>query len=770
AQSPAFCYCPRSAMNQLYLTPNLDSALAHAAGVIAGLRRDRPVAPARFLVPTNRAIRYVQGQLGDNLNLHVTPFLPLARAILSAAGSPADQLDDASRRHLLRHLLADLQEAGGLTSFSPVHEKPGFVAALIDWLGEMKSQGIRPDQVAAEAARTGLARDQQLAALFSRYQAFLQTNDVADDDGLLWLAADALAADNSLFANEAPLFILGFDQFNPTQRRLLAGLASRLPALTLYLLWDNSRPSGDLVLTRLAETRAELEEELGLQAAALPVSATSTKPALHHLRTSLLREPEGTPPAPAGFRAIAAASREDEVRWLLRDLKERLLAGADPSGIAVLAPQPSLYRRLLSTVGVEYGLSFPLPEPLKLNPAVAAFLNLIALAPDFPWRLTLETLRSPYIAQPWLNEAQLGLLEALTRERPVVAGREQWRFALRPLTLDEPDREDEDLGPRPLVARLEPDELAAIESGLLAFFDLVTPPDKATPRAFGQWLENNLLFPAEAGHSLALIDCAASEANTAERDQAALQLLLTQLRRLLAATDLTNGGNPISWENFRGYLTELIPEATGAPPALDNGLFFGALEEGRALQVDHLYILGLSEGEFPRPASPDIFYDPQERANHPLPLVRAQPAESATLWWQLLACPRAELTLLRPRFDESGALWVPSPYWDASLSLFPAFAPDELPLAPAPALERAASPTEVLNSAAATGATAVPARLTEPWAAAERALALERQRRSWAPPGPAEGILAAADITADLATRFGENHHWSASRLNRYGL
>ncbi|MCB0030396.1 MAG: PD-(D/E)XK nuclease family protein, partial [Anaerolineales bacterium] len=136
----------------------------------------------------------------------------------------------------------------------------------------------------------------------------------------------------------------------------------------------------------------------------------------------------------------------------------------------------------------------------------------------------------------------------------------------------------------------------------------------------------------------------------------------------------------------------------------------------------------------------------------------------------LLACPRAELTLLRPRFDESGALWVPSPYWDASLSLFPAFAPDELPLAPAPALERAASPTEVLNSAAATGATAVPARLTEPWAAAERALALERQRRSWAPPGPAEGILAAADITADLATRFGENHHWSASRLNRYGL
>ena len=54
----------------------------------------------------------------------------------------------------------------------------------------------------------------------------------------------------------------------------------------------------------------------------------------------------------------------------------------------------------------------------------------------------------------------------------MVAGRDQWAFAVRPLEMDAQDSEDEDLGPPPLAA--EPEISGAIEEGMMAFFDQKT--------------------------------------------------------------------------------------------------------------------------------------------------------------------------------------------------------------------------------------------------------------------------------------------------------
>jgi ATP-dependent helicase/DNAse subunit B len=195
---------------------------------------------------------------------------------------------------------------------------------------------------------------------------------------------------------------------------------------------------------------------------------------------------------------------------------------------------------------------------------------------------------------------------------------------------------------------------------------------------------------------------------------------------------------------------------------------FARLEEGRARVVDHLFVLGLSEGEFPTPPTADTLYAPDERENHPLPLIRFSPADDASLWWQVIGNVNKKLVLLRPYIDDNGAPWQASPYWDAVRACFTELQPERIPIADHPAPENAASQSELLVGLAQTGARTIPEELNHQWAYAQHADGIMRQRHSYNPPGEYEGVLRADSLTAELAERFGDQRVWSASRLNRY--
>jgi len=139
------------------------------------------------------------------------------------------------------------------------------------------------------------------------------------------------------------------------------------------------------------------------------------------------------------------------------------------------------------------------------------------------------------------------------------------------------------------------------------------------------------------------------------------------------------------------------------------------------------------------------------------------------LWWQVLANCRARLTLLRPRLDESGALWLPSPYWQAALEVFSGVQEQLLPVDERLEPGEAASPAELLISLAREGARAIPPEIEAAWQTARRAHAVMLQRRGWGPSGVYEGQLRAADLRSELGQVYGPDHGWSVSRLNRYG-
>jgi hypothetical protein len=163
---------------------------------------------------------------------------------------------------------------------------------------------------------------------------------------------------------------------------------------------------------------------------------------------------------------IAAPSREAEVRYATRSIKKLLLDG-----------HPTLSNRLtgdrqasLPAAGWRSFLgvwrAYPGGRKPYWQPAIAQLVNLLSLYPDFPWRQTMDALRSPYFRQPWLSAQQVDLLDQLTRQRPVVAGRDQWAYALQPSKALGESVDDDERRVDYLVNQLSPPELQDIESGL----------------------------------------------------------------------------------------------------------------------------------------------------------------------------------------------------------------------------------------------------------------------------------------------------------------
>jgi len=769
----------------LYLAPTSAVALDHASAVARSTQAHRSLARVSFLLPSGDAIHQLRRSLGDAMGVHLLQFYNLGSGLLARSDSTVREMTDTATRRLVHALLSEAVARGDLTTFKPVWDMPGFTAVLVEWLREMKTQGIPHQDVTAHALAGGNDRDRQLALLYDRYQVFLQGSGCADADALLWLAAEALENDLRLSIETGHLLVVGFDQFSPVQLRILKALASRLPRVSIYLLWDAARRADSLALSRLSGTRDALVAAFAPGVEWLGEAAGAIS-ALDRVRWSLF-EADGPPivdDIPRSIVTVAAPSRESEVRWALRTIKKMLLDGVAAEQITLLAPHPDAYAAIVAAVAGEYGVPVTGELQLAQAPAAAALFNLIGLAPDFPWRATFDALRSPYIAQPWLTAAQIELLDQLTRERPVVAGRDQWRFALQPIARrggDEALDRDEDMGSLPLAATVSPEELAAIEAGLTAFFDHLSPPSAATHHAHTLWVQEALLglFTGEeddgaaAGRpTLDLLE-RCRQGPDAGRDLAALAALLHGLRDLVQAAGLVPPGQDrvVSWEAYRTDVLEILPAVCLRSDPTHLAVSFGPLEAGRAVAVDHLFVLGLAEGEFPRLPPPDPFYTTAERAAHPLALVRPRPADDACLWWQVLANCRRTLTLLRPRFDESGAEWLPSAYWDEVVNRIDGLSDRlEAPKVGAtPGVADAASAAELIEALALSHAAAVPPELAQPWSVIANARRVLQQRISAARPGAFEGVLSAPDLVAHLNHRYGASRSWSASRLNCYG-
>lgn len=765
----------------LYLSPNLESVYRHCIQQIHESGSFDTPDLRRLLLPRQREISRFREQLSSVINVALYEFLGLTRDILREANSPLTALESFTIRRIVYDILSEMSENGQLTSFLSVWDKPGFVSMIIQWLREMKSQQIWVADYQRYADETNLERDRQLSLLYQKYNEVLELNGLADREGMQHAACKALEANPGLFAAGDSFFILGFDQFNPLQLTLIQSVASRKRNTCFYLVWDPDRDPDNLALNRFRRTREQLAQAFILDEVTIGDLAAGIAPALNYLKKSLFVNPDTIRPIleTDAIRFVAAPSREEEVRYALRNIKQLLLDGVPPGEIVLLSPHPDRYIPLVRAISREYRIRLDITERLANNPVIVAFLNCLSLYPDFEWSMTLEVLRSPYVKQGWLTSDQVEILDRCSRLHPVVSGREQWLFALRADAEKPGIPKDQNL-PEDEKVDCEPGgDLQAIEEGLTKFFDHLTPVEPGTARMYRDWVHGNILgdYPdieedePVITHSESLnLYQGVVQGLFQERDITALDTLERILANISIAGRLISEhhSREITWSEFYSELTGMIDSTSLPGNQIYDRVLFDTLEAGRGRTVKYLIVIGLGEGEFPSPLSADPLYSHQERSTHPLPMRIENPADDASLWWQIINNCTGQLTLVRPYLDDNGADWAPSAYWDEVMSKFEETKEYRIPIGKVSDVQEAASLSELMASLAVNHAKIVPAELSDRWHRALNARDIQLARLSQDITAPYEGFLEDPKILSDLGSQFDQNHIWSPSRLNSY--
>lgn len=773
---------------------------------IKSLKRRNPFDPVWVLLPTDLQINAFRTRLMAEANedtlfgLEFFDFYSLNARLLEVLGKPQRRAQDATRFRILRSVIEEQREH--LQHFTDIADTPGFVQLVANFTLELKQALIQPEQF-VDMVRT--EKDSDLSIIYFAYQDFLRQQNIVDREGEGWLALALLEADTITKLPIRMLVVDGYDQFSTVQTRLLNHLADRVPDTILTMTYEPHR--AETAHRRFAQTLARLlktdqDQRRWQRVEAQSVPEQQRDPALEHLSANIFQAKTQPADASHAVRLIEAPNRRREVQTVLREIKGLLLMGTPADQIAIVARDLTEYTPYFLENATTYGvpLFFSRGLPLRENPAVAAFLALIDLAHNqFRRREVMDALHSPYLLPPDFTLAQIDALERLTRRYAVVRWERSWLEAIAMAGSAPTNDDDEPLTEEQIAANQA--QMATLSASLEAFFARVTPPRRGTARQLIAWLEGLIGVDAQAEEEPSPTDSsfsiinqirAGTEPPLVGRDLAAIKCLKSVFVELMMAAELVNPGMVFKWDEFRRDLLIAIDQATIDPPRSTNRfgrVLLTTIYAVRGLSHDHLFVLGLSEGEFPAATPEDALYLDTERQQlnaQGIDLAtRAEAADESSLFYELVSLARQRLMLTRPYIDDNGAEWPASPYWRAVRETV-LTSTQRLPIAQRPSLDEAAYPAEVM--------TAVADMLNDPDGKHEGILAAHgwlmgkpSLRAAWNNARIGRGIehrRLAADIPHDrytgrlhdprlieqVARELDGNRRWSASQINEYGI
>ncbi|MBM3498702.1 MAG: hypothetical protein FJX74_08505 [Armatimonadetes bacterium] len=746
-----------------------------------------------LVLPTARAVREARERLVNEgrapglLDPRIFTFPQLAQLILNANHECATAIGAGARRLLLGQIIADLAARDGLTELAAVSRLPGFVVALGELIADLKRAAVRPEQFAAALSEAGLERPahRELAALYAAYQGRLTELGSYDEEGLFWLARDVLRAGRRRpLERIGEMIVDGFTDFTTTQLGMLAVLVERIPhgLITLDYSPDDEREG---LAPWFEDTRKRLQQFLnGVAVEHLPPGVQSGP--LAHLRAQLFRPGAGPKVSAEGrLHLLTCPGRERETREVLARVKGLLSAGrARPGDVAVIARDlpdraqeiEQAARRMGVPVHVECSRS-PTDAP-TVRAVLHAYETVIE---GYRREDVLALLRSTCFTFEAPASRNIGPEDvAWSAEKAlVVEGRRQWRERLPRLArrLARSRREDE-------AARAPRVEAAA--SALEEVFALL--PDPRRTGTAGERVAELREFIARTG----LWENAARGdlAEDASANLRALEQLEGALDELEHMGPGGAAGEGLSVAGFQRLLRDLLSDRA-ATPRSPAGERVSVLPPDRARQARfaHTFVLGLSEGAFPRRPREEPFFSAVElarleAAGVALERRRGPEAREPLLFHAAIASAEQELWLARPSAELDGRPLEPSHYLREVRRLFHDETLDaiEVPFSEVVPPAEAVATLEELTVRAMLDLGAPPPNgsvvahnalvASEPGPQLLRrlvqAVSLEELRDSRAPTGAYVGEFSNAAAVADLAGALGPDHRFSPTDLAVY--
>ncbi len=602
------------------------------------------------ILPTATAVRFARQRLlaenGVLLGYGPVSLAALSRAFLDLDGAPP-ALGRAALMELARRAAAE-------TPLAPVAAKSGLTGALVRVFDRLSAAGPDPDRTAARIKslnRPGLTR---LAEVFADFRRLLGEMGALDPQALAWRAVKAVER-----AERPPALLVGVEEievahiedFSPPQLALLNALAERGWRVTIRLPFQPGEAGhgANQAAFYAVESLERPSDNLEL----IPTEiADASSGKIKSLIQVLCQTGQNKVDIGDRLVRLVAPGLYPEIEAVGRRVRALIDQGVKPDSIGLIARDlAGLTGQMIEDVGRRFAtpLDFRRGRPLNETGPAAVLLAGLDLAVDRPDKADLLRLaESVYFDRP--PGFGPGGLGRVIREAGLLPGRSRsWSAQLT----NHAKRLEGEAAETALAA------VAALErlTGLFEPFGRPLTPAEGLDRL--KQIASELVL-AEEPLWLALRDRSAAEAFLAA---------LEETGRDLSRAGLLN--QRLDPAGFRSLVrAALVDRNVSFSRREPGGVRVLRLEDVRGLSFEHLFLVDLCEGDWPRAPAPDPFLsdDDKFRLNKALGgnlfrTTRRHYRRERLLFLTALAAARGGVCLSRHAWDAEGKPKLPSPLW-----------------------------------------------------------------------------------------------------------
>lgn len=640
--------------NFLYIVPTAAEA-RDLINRITALCRDRALMLPHIL------------SLGEFITALRTVVRPQLQLI--SAGQSAALIELSIRELFARGALHYFEERSSAGPGLPLFQ--GTFDEIVAAINGLKEQGVSVERLGellerAPQENSERRKLQDIHAIYSAYTDRIR-DSLVDLYGQYFILIDRLALPirsgedakareyaaffRMAFPNVRDVLIAPFVRFTEPALDLLLPLGS-VDELNVTFALDRENVNPELF--RFQNTLADILEERGFVIQARAHGPTEgVEQFRSHLRLSLFSRRANAEPfdAKTMIAEHRAISIEAEVRFVARQVKLLLSAEMAPEmkQIAIASTDQALYAPLVRSVFAEYGIPVQLTHRSMLAqlPIYHAFEYLLSLALfGLSRRRVRSVVESPYFT---IHDAhgepidRHSLLAVMTRHH-LPQGAAEWSSEIEELIADVEYRltmifEDE------FERRTLEDDLSELRRSLppvrrLEAF-IVAGRRQRTPSEFVRFVRETLHELDLAGSVVRTADLmlGAGVLEEQTRALAALESLLDELESLCATLGLANTPLELGF-----YLERLRTASTRARSAEraepGSAVIVTSFDQLYGNEYDHVFLMGLREGLFPRAYRRALFAPKEHSKTHDVHLV-----EQRFEYYQTLATFRTHLTL-----------------------------------------------------------------------------------------------------------------------------
>ncbi len=592
-------------------------------------------------------------------------------------------LSETESLAVLARLVSEFYAERPGATYAGLRHRSGFWRSLHRFLNECRlagfSRGELPGVLGSGGVDTG--RAELLGSLYDSYLDRLDRMGAIDAVGAECRLADTIRADYGripLFFDIDAVEIRGIYDIKPSTFEWILELSRHIPT-TVFLPLPKDHPRSILWLEWTYRKFEYLGEDapdgLTIQSEDLQLNRALADllPRCFVPRATLRQK--GLPPfeSPMPLRILEVTDPGKEIMEVARRVRLRLEEGAKPERIAVLFRQPETYPNALEAFdafGIPVEISADLEAAWSESADVGEMLSIAALAANGCDREELIG---------WLGRTRCDLSASLSdpdlgrflREGRFMKGRMKKVSA----------RLQKEWARR----GIDPARQAAMSASIDDLLSTLRRIDRSMPA--GRYLAELETVLAETG--LFGLDAGTARARPARgAPEALIREILARLRKVFEGW---------SEELSPGVLYDLLLAVCPAEPSRDRrgGVRLLAAQDIAAIEVDHLFIVGMTAGSFPQEPKQEVFLKDWERrevsaayskihrdrwgprlAGHrPFDTSREERLRENFLFFLCLAQPVHSLTLSYPTLDISGRPVPCSPYID---ELYKQFASPDL--------------------------------------------------------------------------------------------